>query len=69
MKWNNGSLKLSKKEVAEIEELLWHVRRDISYGGGGTFSKGDEYDTPDVKAIARVESAIKSLSYLVSNFH
>lgn len=70
MKTVSGVLHMTKTEKKNIELLLEHVKRDISYLGGGTYStmKEDVYGgyIADYKAIKKAEEAIQDIEWIIS---
>lgn len=61
------TIQLTKNDIKALETLRRHAQRDISYGGGGTFSKGDDLDTPDMKEIRLAMQGIQVLEDLIAN--
>ena len=58
---------VSKTEIKKIKKLLLHSQIDISYGGGGTFTKGDNDNSADQKEIADVTEAIDLINWIIEN--
>lgn len=67
---------LSKTEIKEIEEMIRHIRIDLSYRGGGSFfdnnaslkktNESDGYPF-DEKAAKRVERAVETIERILAN--
>ncbi len=56
MKTVSGHLKINKTERKEIETVLEHCERDLSYGSGGTFGDGDKlYHGEIAKAVQGIQ--------------
>jgi hypothetical protein len=50
-----------KIKETEWRKLKEHLMADISYGGGGTFTKHDNNNTEDTKEIERVAKIIMKI--------
>ena len=53
---------MKETEINLVLKLIEHARRDISYGTGGTFGDGGDFDAAEIK---RVEKAIEIVKRLV----
>jgi hypothetical protein len=67
MKTKDGRLCLGKTEIKKIKKLLLHSEIDLSYGGSGTFTKGDNNNNPDLKEMKEVKEAIESIKWILDN--
>ncbi len=67
MRTVSGHLVMTKTEHKNIELLLEHVERDISYGGGGTFTDGTNEDNANVKEIQKVKEAIEDIRWILKS--
>jgi len=54
-------MKLSKKKIDDLLNMIDHSRRDISYGEGGTFGDGNDYDKKAIKSVERAIETIKKI--------
>ena len=63
----NGILKFTKTEEKEMRIVLEHCKRDISYGGGGSFTKGDNNDD-DTKEMEKAKRGIKNLEWILETY-
>jgi hypothetical protein len=69
MKTVSGVLYINKTEEKNIRTLLDHAKRDISFGGGGTYWNG-KYDADgdciaDRSAVRRSEDAIENIEWIL----
>jgi len=68
MKTHSGILKFGKREEEAMRCVLEHCKIDISYGGGGTFNKGDADNTADEKEIAKARQGIEDLEWILDTY-
>jgi hypothetical protein len=68
MKTKSGWLHLTKGEQKEIRLLLEHSRRDIDFGGGGSFSKYDNENTFDEKEADKVRRGIEAVEWILETY-
>lgn len=67
----DGRLIFTKKEVKSLELLVEHSRKDMYYGGDGTFYTGkmnkDGDYASDFKAIREVSSACELVEWIIKS--
>lgn len=68
MKTSSGVLQFGKREEEAMRCVLSHVRRDISYRGGGTFTDGSDDNNPDIKEIAKATRGIELIEWILSAY-
>ena len=68
MKLSSGWLSMSKRDRECIESVLRHCEHDISFGGGGTFTKGDADNSADEKEIAKARRGIECVRWILSSY-
>ena len=61
-------MKLTKRDVDDLITMILHIRKDISYGNGGTFITGEtdkdgdwELDEKDLEKVLRAIGLIKTI--------
>ena len=55
-------MKLTVQQKRDIEVLLYHSRRDISYGDGGTFTKmNGDLDQIAIRQVKRSHDLLKQI--------
>ncbi len=59
---------LSKTEIKSLQLVISHINQDLSYGGGGTFSKGDSDNSFDEKEAKKVSEGIELLKIFIREF-
>ena len=59
MMTKSGALVLNKKDRKDLETLIYHVERDLSYGSEGSFGDGDKVNKSDIKKVERALSGLK----------
>lgn len=62
MKTISGHLFMTKKEIQNINILLDHAKRDLSYREGGSYGDGDKIYTKEVKM---AEQAIQDIMWVL----
>lgn len=65
---HSGVLKIGKKEEQAMRCVLKHCQIDMNYGGGGSFSKGDNDNTPDLKEIGKACEGIKLYEWILETY-
>ena len=68
MRTSSGWLVMTKTERNAIETVLRHCERDISFGGGGTFTDLTPDDNADTKEIARAEKGIELVRWILDTY-
>ena len=69
MKTKSGWLEMVKKERKEIETVLEHCERDISYDAGGTFAKNPGTDDEvDVREVEKAKKGIAFIRWILSTY-
>ena len=60
-------MKLSKRAITDLLNLVDHSRMDISYGEGGTYYNKEKTDEIDYKGIKSSERAIEIIKTIILN--
>lgn len=68
MKTKSGILEFGKREEKAMLCVLSHCKRDMSYGGGGSFTKGDNNNTEDSKEIKMAQQGIELFEWIINTF-
>ena len=64
MKTYNGRLKMTKTEIKNIQLLIEHTKRDISYEASGSYGNGIHFNTKEAE---KVKEAIKDLEWIITH--
>jgi len=63
---DSGRIKANKKDIQEIRVFLEHAKRDMAYGGNGTYSKSDSLDNElDIKELTKGEMGLLHIEFIL----
>ncbi len=68
MHTHSGHLRFGKREEKAMRCALMHCKIDMSYGGGGTFSKGDNENTEDEKEVALAKKGVELFEWILETY-
>jgi hypothetical protein len=64
-KTKDGTLFLGKKERESLRIIKEHIKKDCSYGAGGTFYKKDDYEADDLVSIRKAMNGIEVIDFIL----
>jgi hypothetical protein len=68
MNTHNGILNFGKREEEAMRCVLKHVKEDINYGGGGTFSDRTPDDDIDMKEIEKAKRGVRLIEWIIDTY-